>query len=373
MIWNYMQPVTIHFGSGRIHELGSEIEKLGGRKGILITSPSFVKRGVAEKVRSDSDGRIAVVFSGVSPNPDVQECEACVRLIRENECDFVVALGGGSVLDCAKAAAVMCTAEHPVRAYMQDAGLLPDTRIPLIAVPTTAGTGSEITCVSVLSDHEMALKKPLVCDGFYPVLALVDPELTYSVPRHITACTGMDVFCHAIEAYWSKNHQPVCDALAVHALRLVLGNLRIACDEPDNAEAREKMAEASVIAGLSFNMPKTNCSHVCSYPLTNMLGIPHGEACALTIDHFLRINAEADADGRIGDLARMLGYENAMQMADAITELKQYIGVMPDLKQFNLDDERLEKLVQASKHPNLRNNPVEITEEMLREMYQNLR
>ena len=372
MVWNYMQPVTIHFGNGRIRELGGEIEKLGGSRGMLITSPSFVKRGMVDKISSDSGGRIAAVFGSVSPNPDVTECQACVDIIRENNCDFVVAVGGGSVLDCAKAAAVMCTAEYPVRAYMQDAGLLPDTRIPLIAVPTTAGTGSEITCVSVLSDHELGVKKPLVSDAFYPALALVDPELTYSVPRHITACTGMDVFCHAVEAYWSRNHQPVCDALAVHALRLVLENLRTACDEPDNILAREKMAEASVVAGLAFNIPKTNCSHVCSYPLTTLLGIPHGEACALTIDHFMRVNAAQD-DGRLQQLAKMLGYADAFELADAVMDLKSYIGVMPDLKQFALNDERLEELVQASRHPNLRNNPVEITEDMLREMYLKLR
>jgi len=373
MIWNYMQPVTIRFGSGRIRELGGEIEKLGGSRGILITSPSFVKRGMVDKICREAGGRISAVYSSVSPNPDVTQCQACVDMIKQNNCDFVVAVGGGSVLDCAKAAAVMCTAEYPVRDYMQDAGLLPDTRIPLIAVPTTAGTASEITCVSVLSDHALGVKKPLVSDGFYPALALVDPELTHSVPRHITACTGMDVFCHAIEAYWSRNHQPVCDALAVHALRLVLENLRTACDEPDNALAREKMAEASVVAGLAFNLPKTNCSHACSYPLTNILGIPHGEACALTIDHFMRINAAQDGDGRLRQLALLLGYKDAFALANAVTELKAYIGVMPDLKGFILDDDRLEELVQASKHPNLRNNPTEITEEMLRDMYQKLR
>lgn len=372
MNWNYTQPVDIRFGNGRIRELGAEIEKLGGSRGMLITSPSFEKRGMVEKVRADSGGRICAVYSSVSPNPDVTECEACIALIRENECDFVVALGGGSVLDCAKAAAVMCTASHPVRAYMQGEATLPEERLPLIAVPTTAGTGSEITSVSVLSDHALGVKKPLVCDAFYPTLALVDPELTHSVPRHITACTGMDVFCHAIEAYWSRFHQPICDALAVHALRLVLANLRTACDEPANALAREKMAEASVVAGLAFTIPKTNSAHACSYPLTNLLGIPHGEACALTINYFLRINAAAD-DGRLGALSAMLGYESALALADAVTALKRDIGVMPDLKSFALDDERLEALVQGSRYPTLRNNPVEITEEMLREMYQSLR
>ena len=372
MNWNYMQPVTIRFGGGRIRELDLEIEKLGGSRGILITSASFKRRGVADQIVAGSGGRIVCVYSSVSPNPDVMECEKCISLIRENACDFVVALGGGSVLDCAKAAAVMCTADAPVRAYMDGSRTLPESRIPMIAVPTTAGTGSELTCVSVLSDHELGVKKPLVCDGFYPSLALVDPELTHSVPRHTTACTGLDVLCHAVEAYWSRNHQPICDALAVHALRLVFENLRTACDEPENAPAREKMAEASVMAGLAFNMPKTNCAHVCSYPLTNLLGIPHGEACALTIDYFMRINAAGD-DGRLLQLASMLGYENAFALADAVTALKRDIGAMQDLKSFELDDAKLEALVQASLHPNMRNNPVEITEDMLRAMYASLR
>ena len=124
MIWNYKQPVTIHFGNGRIRELGSEVEKLGGSRGILITSPSFVKRGMVDKISKDSGGRIAAVYGSVSPNPEVTECQACVDMIRESKCDFVVAVGGGSVLDCAKAAAVMCTADYPVRAYMQDASLM---------------------------------------------------------------------------------------------------------------------------------------------------------------------------------------------------------------------------------------------------------
>ena len=373
MIWNYMQPVNIRFGSGGVRSLADEMEKLGGQRGILITSPSFVRRGVAEGIRRDSCGRICAVYSQVSPNPDVRECQACVELILAKNCDFVVALGGGSVMDCAKAAAVICKGENSAAACLDDPSLLPGAGLPVIAVPTTAGTGSEVTCVSVLSDHARGLKKPLASDALYPALALVDPELTRTVPPHITACTGMDVFCHAIEAYWNRRHQPICDALAVHALRLVLSNLRAAWDDGSNIAAREAMAEASVIAGLAFNLPKTNCSHVCSYPLTNLLNIPHGEACALTIDHFLRINARADEDGRLQALASLLGFESALALADEITDLKRHIGMMADLKSFEISDATCEQLVQASMHPNLKNNPVEITEDMLREMYASLR
>ena len=372
MFWNYAQPVSIRFGNGRIAELGREINALGGRTGILITSPSFEKRGFVQKIIADSNQLIKAVYSNVNPNPDITECEDCIALIRKHQCDFVVALGGGSVLDCAKAAALMATAGLPVSAYMDDASLLPAKGLPLIAVPTTAGTGSEISSVSVLSDHQKKVKKPLATPAFFPTLAIIDPELTLTVPRHTTACTGMDVLCHALEAFWSRQHQPICDSFAINATRLVMQNLRTACDEPGNLTARERMAEASVLAGLAFTVPRTNCSHACSYPLTNDLGIPHGEACALTIDHFMRINAKDD-DGRIKMLANMLGYPSAFDLADAITQLKKDIGIMPDLKAFNLTDEQVESLVQNSQNPILKLNPVEITPDMLRDMYNQMR
>lgn len=373
MFWNYTQPVTIRFGNGRISELGKEIIGLGGSKGILITSRSFEKRGFIQKIIDDSNNLIKVAYSQVSPNPDITECEDCVKLIRDNQCDFVVALGGGSVLDCAKAAAVFAKGTLPSATYMDDISKLPTTRLPFIAVPTTAGTGSEISSVTVLSDHVKGVKKPLAGPAFYPDLAIIDPELTLTLPRDITAATGMDVLCHAIEGYWSRNHLPICDALAVHAIRTTLNNLRTACDQPDNLEARERMAEASVIAGLAFTVPRTTSSHACSYPLTNDLGIPHGEACALTIDYFMRINARGDADGRLQALAAMLGYASALELADAITQLKKDIGIMTDLKQFNLTDDQIEMLVKGSQNPILKLNPVEITEEMLREMYLSFR
>lgn len=373
MNWHYLQPVTIHFGNGMIACLKDEIRRLGRNRGILITSPSLEKSGLAARLVADNENTLQTVYSRVSPNPDVSECDACAGLIRQNGCDFVLAVGGGSVLDCAKAAAAFCTADAPASDYLEKKRPLPDARLPLIAVPTTAGTGSEITRVSVLSDHKKGLKAPLNTPAFYPDTAIVDPELTYTVPKHVTACTGMDVLCHAIEAYWNVHHQPVCDALAIHAARLVFRHLETACEEPENALAREKMAEASVTAGLAFALPGTTAAHACSYPLTRDLGIPHGEACGLTIDHFMRINAEKDADGRLHELALATGFDNACSMADAISELKHRTGLKTGLAGYELTDGQLEKLVQASLHPNLQNNPVPITEAMLRELYRSLR
>lgn len=372
MNWNYSQPVAVHFGNGRLSELGNEIKALGGQKGMLITSPSFHRKGIADRLISDSEGRIICMYHNISPNPQVSECQTCIDVIRENSCDFVVALGGGSVLDCAKAAAAMSTEERPAGDYMVKGASMPQKSLPLIAVPTTAGTGSEITSVAVLSDHEKGIKAPLSCDAFYPAAAIIDPELTYSVPPHITACTGMDVLCHALEAYWSRYHQPACDALSVHALKLVFANLRTVCSEPENAGAREKMAEASVMAGMAFAIPKTTSAHACSYPLTNLLGIAHGEACALTIDYFLHINAAHD-DGRLQELAVLLGFGSVDRLEAELISLKKDIGIMPDLKGFDIDDEMFNRLVRDSRHPNLLNNPVEITDAMLTELYRRLR
>lgn len=370
--WNYSQPVRIVFGAGKISTLSAEVRAFGGHRGVLVTSPSFLKRGLASRIQAESGGLIVAVYAEVSPNPDVREVDRCCEVMREARADFVVALGGGSVMDCAKAAATFALGDLPARAYLTHEATIPAAHLPLIAVPTTAGTGSEITCVSVLSDHAEGIKAPLNSDGFYPTLALVDSELTYSVPPHLTACTGFDVLCHATEAYWSIHHQPICDALAVHAARLVLTYLATAYAEPTNALARDKMAEASVIAGLSFTQPKTTSSHACSYALTRLLDIPHGEACALTIDYFLRLNAAHGCE-RVQDFAHLLGYADADALAAAYTSLKRQTGIRCDLHDYHLTDERINDLVTGSQHPNLLNNPVEITPSMLRTMYESFR
>ena len=368
MNWNYKQPVEIRFGAGVIKTLAAEIKAFGGKRGLLVTSRSFVKRGLAGKIVDDSEGLIVTIYGEVSPNPEVSECDACSALIRENECDFVVALGGGSVMDCAKAAATFSVAGVASTEFLATGKAIPQEHLPIIAVPTTAGTGSEITSVSVLSDHQRGVKAPMASDGFYPKLAIVDPQLTHSVPLYITACTGFDVLCHAVESYWSIHHQPVCATLSVHAARLVMQHLLTAFNEPDNAEAREKMAEASVVAGLGFALPKTTSSHACSYPLTNLFGIPHGEACALTISHFMRFNAE-NGDPRTETLAKELGYADAHAFADAIDLLKSQTGMRADLKDLHLTDAQFDELVAASQHPNLLNNPVPVPVEFLQKMY----
>lgn len=372
MLWEYLQPVTIRFGEGVVKDLTQAAADLGCSRGLLVSDPFFMTSGLAQQIVDASKGSLVSIYSEVSPNPEVTEVDACAEQIRKEKIDFLVALGGGSALDCAKAAGSICFTEDSIRKYHGTGEAMPQKHLPLIAIPTTAGTGSEVTCVSVLSDKELGKKGPIVSNGFYPSVALIDPELTYTLPPYMTASTGIDVLCHAVEGFWSKGHQPICDALALHASKLVFQHMRTVVKEPGNKESRAKMAEASVIAGLAFTLPKTTSSHACSFPLTNLLHIPHGEACGLTLDYFARINADAQ-DGRIHAFARELGFKDMFDMADAIHQLKVDTGLRTDLKEYHLTDEQVAELVRVSRHPNLYNNPVDITDEMLDEMYRSMR
>lgn len=372
MTWDYLQPVKIHFGKGRLWEIKTIAKELGLTRGLLVAGPFFFRSGLAEKIIRESEGMIVASFGEISPNPDVTEVDACADVIRRENIGFVVALGGGSPMDCAKAAASVALTEDSIRKYHGTGVALPEAHLPLIAIPTTAGTGSEVTCVSVLSDHANGKKAPIVSEGFYPAAAIIDPELTYTMPPQVTAGTGIDVLSHAIEGYWSKGHQPICDTLAIHAARLVFEYLFRAYENPQDEEAREKMCEASVIAGLAFTLPKTTSSHACSFPLTNIYRIPHGEACGLTLDHFIRINAHGEGGERVEYLAHELGFTDADALADAVLELKRKMGLRCDLHDLNLSDEQIAELVRISRHSNLYNNPVEITDEMLEEIYRTL-
>lgn len=363
--WIYRQPVEIHFGSGSLAYLEKAVEKIGGTRGLLVTSHSF--QALAQELKSNSSNRIAAIYHGVRPNPELTYVEACDTLIRTNQLDFIIALGGGSVLDCAKAAAAVAAGQYDIRHYFGTDNPLPDKGIPVIAIPTTAGTGSEVTSVSVLSDGKRKL--PLSADSLTAQIALVDPELTRTLSPRLTAVTGIDALCHAIEGFISVHHQPICDALAVHAAMLILQNLEQAVAHGDDKTARGALAEASVTAGLAFALPKTTGPHACSYPLTAQYGIPHGEACGLTLDWFIRIDADIP---RVQELANRLGFENPLALAQRIFQLKQAIHLRTDLKDFSLTEQQVRMLAVLSQHPNLRNNPKPITKDMLIQLYTEL-
>lgn len=374
MTWNFSLPVKIYFGTDKINELPQIINELGYKRGVLVCSNTLKKNGVADKIIENCNGVIVDVFSDIRPNPTTDNVNACVKVLRENNADFAVALGGGSPMDCCKAACAIAKGDDIIESYHTGGKPInADEVIPMLAVATTSGTGSEITNISVLTDLSKNVKSTMNDPLMYPKAAIVDPRLTLSVPPKVTASTGLDVLSHALESVWSVLHQPICEACSVHATKLVFKWLYKAYSEPENLEAREKMAEASIIAGVAFSNPRTAGSHACSFPLTNLYGVPHGEACAMTLDYFTRFNAEAE-NGRINNFARDCGFNDAYQMADAITDLKKQMRMAMTLTEIGVKtDEEIETLTKMSMTPLMERNIIHLSYDDIKEMYLNMR
>lgn len=376
MQWEFNLPVKLVFGSGKRNDLAKYIDEIGGSRGVLVCGNSFCKNGVADEFLRLGGGKIVEIFSDIRPNPTTDNVNDCVRLMREVDADFAVALGGGSPMDCCKAACAIARGDDNIEPYHSlGKPISAKEAIPMIAVTTTSGTASEVTNISVLTDINKNLKQPMNDPAMYPKIAVIDPELTLTVPPQVTASTGLDVLSHAIESYWSTLNQPICSACSIYAARLVFEWLEKAYTEPKNLTAREKMAEASIVAGVAFSHPRTTGSHACSFPLTNIYGIPHGEACAFTLDYFVKFNAKhADSDGRLDALAKDCGFDSAYEMADEISAMKKRMGMRSRLSEIGCtSDEQIAELTKKSMSMLMKRNPIELSESDIGEMYNKLK
>lgn len=376
MQWEFDLPVKIEFGSGKRKNIKNYIDAINGKRGVLVSSKTFVKNGVAEEFVKNSNGTIKGIFSDVRPNPTTDNVNDCVKLMRELDADFAVALGGGSPMDCCKAACAIARGNDIINPYHSGGkAIKAEEAIPMIAFATTSGTASEVTNIAVLTDTGLNLKDPMNDQAMYPKIAVIDPELTLTVPPQVTASTGLDVLAHAVESYWSVLRQPICSACSVHSARLVFEWLEKAYNNPNDITAREKMAEASIVAGVAFSHPRTTGSHACSFPLTNIYSVPHGEACAFTLDYFIKLNAKrADSDGRLAQLAEFCGFGSAFEMADEITAMKKRMGMRSRLSEIGcVTDEQINELTDKSMSMLMKRNPVELTKEDILQMYNELR
>lgn len=369
----YEQPVPIDFGVDKIKELPKIIEKFKFQRGLLISTPSMVRNGTAKDIMDASNGKITAIFSDIQPNPTIRNTDDCVEALIENNCDFAIALGGGSILDCAKVACFVATTSYKTEIYFTKQQPITHKGLPMIAIPTTAGTASEITNVSVLTDTTKGIKGPLASEFLYPVYALVDPKLTLSCPQQVTASSGLDVLAHSLEAFYGKKHQPYTDLVAEYAAKLVFENILVAYHAPDNIEARTNMSLASVTAGMAFNLTQTAAAHACSYPLTQNFGVPHGEACALTLPTFWRLNSIGKEAKRLEAFSRRLGFEDAKDLADRIDEFKKEMKMCLTIEDAGVKTEDdLKLLVTNSFAPNIQNNPVDISPELLEDLYKSI-
>jgi len=319
-----------------------------------------------------------VRFCDFATNPRIEDIEQGRALLNESGCDVVLAVGGGSVLDMAKSVNVLAAQDGPAGDYLNKTRTIRRRGLPLIAIPTTAGSGSEATHFAVA--YVGKIKHSLAHPFMLPDYALLDPATTLSLPPYLTASTGLDALSQAIESYWSIHSTPVSSAYAEQAIRLILGHLPAAVNRP-TAEARQAMLHAANLAGRAINISKTTAPHALSYPLTMHFGVPHGHAAGLTLAGFFVFNSQvgeqdvADQRGaghvrrRIEALCALLGAEDAPAAAARINALMHDIGLTTDLAACGVKTPAdIELILGEINLERLDNNPRRLTLEDLRQL-----
>ncbi|HXK02626.1 MAG TPA: iron-containing alcohol dehydrogenase [Verrucomicrobiae bacterium] len=360
-------PTDIHFGCGMVRSLPERLGALGARRPMLITDPGVRAAGVLDQVtRVLQDAAVDfAVCDKVKPDSGSALIDETVAEAKTAGADSIVGIGGGSSLDTAKAVAALATNPGSALEYV---GLhkIRNRPLPMIAIPTTAGTGSEVTLWSVFTDENRAVKAAIGSILIYPAVALCDPDLTLGLPPNVTAATGMDALAHAIECYTNNNCQPISGALALRAMELIGRYLRSAVLNGGNRQARYGMMLASTMAGIAMNPTRLGLAHALAMPLGSWdLRVPHGVVLAITLPNVMEFNYRAEPD-RFVDVARALGEAvdglprraAAARSVSAVRELAADIGIPKGLGEFGVCAKHVRPVVdEAMKSGNVPVNP----------------
>jgi len=366
MVYTYKMPTELFFGSGAVSQTGAKTQELGLKKILLVTDKGVLDAGIlGDLEKSLKEANIPYqIFSEVEPEPTIQGVEAGTKILKDFGAEGVIGVGGGSALDSAKAIAVMATNSGKIIDYV-GFGKVPVKPFPIIAIPTTAGTGSEATFWSVLADKTQGLKLSVGGWNVMPVLAIVDPLLCASLPPFLTVTTGMDALVHAMEAYISTNCQPISEGMAYHAMKLIARSLRKAVNHWKDEKAREDMMMGSLLAALAFNVTRLGNVHAISVPLGIKYNIPHGEINAILLPWVMQFNLSACPEKFI-EIAELFGedtcclttMEAAQKSVKAIKTLLRDIGIKHGLKKWNVKENELAEIMARSiKSDNVKSNP----------------
>lgn len=371
MTHTFNAPATILTGAGASKNLTIQVQKLGGSRVLFVTDPYIQSTGLIARMEEGlkAAGIFSAIYADVQPDPTVQNVRAGLQELLAADADVVVAVGGGSSIDAAKAIAIAKTNPEPFSQYM-GYHKIPHAGVPLIAIPTTAGTGSEVTKVTVITDTERAVKMMILDDHLMPAVALVDYELSSSMPAPLTAHVGVDTLTHGIEAYVSKKANGMTDPLALSCISLVARHLYTAWNQPDHQEARAAMALAACQGGMAFSNSSVCLVHGMSRPLGVQFHLPHGLSNAILLPAVTRFSISGAAD-RYAAIARAMRLSSGDDSTEAacmalVKELERlnqllHIPTLKDCPDINRQkfESVLEKMAQdaiASGSP--QNNPV---------------
>lgn len=348
----FRMPKSVLYGRNSLEKLGEQSKKLG-KKAFIVTDTIMEKLGYVESCikQLNKKGITVSTYNKVNAEPTNIHVLEALSLCKEEKCDFIIGIGGGSCIDAAKAVAVLYTNGGEVEDYVQKDIELENNPLPLIAIPTTSGTGSEVTSVAVITNKKTDVKMMMKHPSFIPKVAIIDPVLTSSLPPQITAATGIDALCHAIEAYISKFSQPLTDVLALSAIESIMKYLRIAYEDGRNMDAREAMMIASLQAGIAFSNASVTLVHGMSRPVGALFHVPHGISNAILLPTVLEFT-KTSAVKRLAKIGRSLNKDlysdSDEEVADyTLGEIKKLCFDLriPNLKEYGIDEIEFENAI----------------------------
>lgn len=360
----------IVMGPGSADSVAAEVKRLGANKIIIVTDPGLVKTGIVDRFEGllKKAGFSLGRFDAVEPDPRYEVASQAAEFAKSSGADLILGIGGGSSLDIAKVAAILVTNAQPIGSLF-GIDLVEAPGLPLILVPTTAGTGSEVTPIAILSDHQEKLKKGIVSPHLFPASAILDPELTLGLPPSVTASTGMDALIHAVEAYTSKNATPLTDLLAVQAMKLLFDNIRTAYANGSDLQARANMLEGSMLAGMAFANAGVTAVHAFAYPIGAEFHIPHGVANSIMLAAVMEFNMLGNLR-KFAQMAELFGEDtiglserkSAQLAVDALRTLAADLRVPSHLSEFGVKEEDIPSLAEGVMKVTrlLANNPREL-------------
>ena len=380
MIHRFILNEVSYFGPGAREVLPQEIARLGFKKAFVATDKDLIKFGVADKVLKvlEGAGIPYEVFSDIKPNPTVANVKAGVAAFAASGADFILAIGGGSSMDTAKAVGIITN--NPEFSDVVSLEGVADTKkksVPIIALPTTAGTAAEVTINYVITDEVNEKKMVCVDPNDIPVMAIVDAELMYTLPKSLTAATGLDALTHAIEGLITKGAWEISDMFELKAIEMIARHLETAVNEPQNAEARNGMAVAQYIAGMAFSNVGLGVVHGMAHPLGAIFDVPHGVANALLLPTVMEFNMPAALDKYVQIAKAMDVYsagmsrEEAAQAAvDAVKALSVRVGIPQHLTDLGIQASDLDRLATAAAADVCTpGNPREVNKEIILDLY----
>lgn len=369
-----------YFGPGCRAELPKEVQRLGLHKAFVCTDKDLIKFGVAQKVLDVLEAASIPyeVFSDIKQNPTVTNVRHGVEAYAASGADFILAIGGGSSIDTAKAVGII-TNNPEFADVVSLEGVAPTRRksVPVIALPTTAGTAAEVTINYVITDEENQKKMVCVDPNDIPAIAMVDAELMYTLPHSLTAATGLDALTHAIEGLITKGAWEMSDMFELKAIEMIARHLETAVNEPSNAEARNGMAVAQYVAGMAFSNVGLGAVHGMAHPLGAIFDIPHGVANALLLPVVMEFNAPAALDKYVLIAKAMNAYDDLMSpeeaakaAVEAVRQLSIRVGIPQHLSELGIKEEDLPRLAKAAAADVCTpGNPREVSENDLLELY----